>query len=111
MRCRCRTPVQILAHINDLIDWALSQVEGAVKWPDSTVQPWDQEVTRFYHAIQKLDDRIAAGPASGISADRNFQRPSPTPSRTPASWPCCGALLASRFAERVISWRRSSSDV
>jgi len=30
-----RTPGQILAHIGDLMDWALAQVEGRKQWRDS----------------------------------------------------------------------------
>ena len=30
-----RTPGQILAHVGDLLDWALSQVSGKEKWSDS----------------------------------------------------------------------------
>jgi hypothetical protein len=30
-----RSPAQILAHIGDLYDWALSQAKGQEKWSDS----------------------------------------------------------------------------
>jgi hypothetical protein len=68
-----RTPVQILAHINDLMDWALTQVEGKVQWHDSVPQLWGQEVARFFRAIQVLDDRLESGAAPGVSGDRLFQ--------------------------------------
>ncbi|TMQ56642.1 MAG: hypothetical protein E6K76_12350, partial [Candidatus Eisenbacteria bacterium] len=45
-----RTPVEILAHIGDLLDWALSQASGQEKWRDATPLPWDREVKRFFAA-------------------------------------------------------------
>ena len=62
-----RTPAQILAHIGDLMDWALAQVEGRKAWHNSTPLAWEQEIQRLFTAIQKLDDHIAAhglGPAT-----------------------------------------------
>src|SRR5262245_57848412 len=43
-----KTPAQILAHIGDLYDWALSIAQGAQKWNNSTPLPWDDEVARFF---------------------------------------------------------------
>lgn len=41
---------QILAHIGDLFDWALSIAMGRQKWQNSTLPMWEQEVTRFFTA-------------------------------------------------------------
>jgi hypothetical protein len=68
-----RTPGQILAHIGDLMDWALSQVEGRKEWNDSAPLAWDQEIARFYLAIGALDQRIAAHGIGPVSAERLFQ--------------------------------------
>ena len=35
-----RTPGQILAHIGDLYDWALSLAEGSERWQNSTPLAW-----------------------------------------------------------------------
>ena len=50
-----RTPVQILAHMGDLADWALSIVSGKQQWQDSKPLPWNEEVNRFFAALEKLD--------------------------------------------------------
>ena len=50
-----RTPSEILAHIGDLLDWALSQATGNERWTDATPLPWTQEVARFYGALNALD--------------------------------------------------------
>src|SRR5678816_2519616 len=39
-----RTPVQIVAHMGDLLDWALYLARGEHTWHDSMPLPWDQEI-------------------------------------------------------------------
>src|SRR6476469_9996918 len=58
-----RTPVQILAHIGDLFDWALLQAKGAEAWSDSTPLEWDREVERFFSTLQRLDEFLASDAA------------------------------------------------
>jgi len=70
-----RTPGRILAHMCDLMDWALSQVEGRQKWQNSTPLPWPDEVGRFFRALQALDERIAAEDVEPDLANRLFQAP------------------------------------
>lgn len=70
-----RTPGQILAHIGDLLKWALTIVEGRREWRDSEPLPWLEEVERFYRAIAALDDHIAAHGLGGADAERLFQGP------------------------------------
>ncbi len=70
-----RTPAQILAHIGDLLDWALSLAEGRQRWNDSAPLPWEQEVERFFQALKKLDDYLASAAALGRPAEKIFQGP------------------------------------
>ena len=46
-----RTPAQILAHLGDLFEWALSVANGKQAWHDSKPLPWPQEVDRFFKRI------------------------------------------------------------
>lgn len=55
-----RTPGQILAHIGDLLDWALSQASGKEKWRNAKPLPWDEAVQRFHAALQALDEFLAS---------------------------------------------------
>ncbi|HEY3440691.1 MAG TPA: hypothetical protein VGK29_08075 [Paludibaculum sp.] len=55
-----RTPVQILAHLGDLFDWALLLAQGNPAWKSSNPLPWPQEVQRFFASIQALDNRLLA---------------------------------------------------
>jgi len=70
-----RTPEQILAHIGDLMDWALSMAMGEKKWHDSQPLPWDQEVERFFAALKKLDDYLASSAAVQAPLEKLFQGP------------------------------------
>ncbi len=68
---KTRTPAQILAHMGDLFDWALSIAQGQQTWHDSTPLPWNAEIERFFAAVKKFDDYLASderlqGPAAGL---------------------------------------------
>jgi hypothetical protein len=68
-----RTPAQILAHIGDLYDWALSCAKGKQTWHDSTPLPWSEEVNRFFAALKAFDDYLASESPLGYPAERIFQ--------------------------------------
>ena len=70
-----RAPGQILAHMGDLFDWALSLARGQHTWRDSTPLPWDQEVTRFFAALEAFDAYLASDEPLGWSIERLFQGP------------------------------------
>src|SRR5215467_2569790 len=72
---KTRTPVQILAHMGDLIDWALSIAQGKQTWKDSAPLPWDAEVERFFAAMQKFDDYLASSAPLHGSAEGLLQGP------------------------------------
>jgi hypothetical protein len=55
-----RAPGQILAHIGDLMDWALSIAMGKREWHDSKPLAWEKEVDRFFAALKKFDDYLAS---------------------------------------------------
>ena len=70
-----RTPGQILAHLGDLFDWALSIAMGQQKWRDSKPLPWEQEVERFFAALQKFDDFLASSDPVQVPLEKLFQGP------------------------------------
>jgi hypothetical protein len=71
----CRTPVQILAHIGDLLDWALTMAKGQQAWHDSTPLPWPDEVQRFFDTLKRLDDYLAGPDQLHVSPEKLFQGP------------------------------------
>ena len=72
---KTRTPAQILAHMGDLFDWALSIAEGKQAWHDSTPLPWNAEIDRFFAAVQKFDDFLAASDVVDAYPANLFQGP------------------------------------
>lgn len=68
-----RTASEILAHMGDLLDWALSLVKGTEAWHDSPPVAWDQDVARFYNGLGRLDAFLASDKPLGCSAERLFQ--------------------------------------
>jgi hypothetical protein len=70
-----RTPGQILAHIGDLLDWALSMAKGKQEWHDSGPLKWDALTERFYAAAKALDDFLASQDPLGVSPEHLFQGP------------------------------------
>jgi len=70
-----RTPVQILAHMGDLFDWALSICKGAQTWHDSNSLPWSKEVERFFSSVKKFDDYLASDAPLSDSLEKLFQGP------------------------------------
>jgi hypothetical protein len=71
----CRTPVQILAHIGDLFDWALGMATGKPAWHDSEPLPWPDEVQRFFDSLKLLDDFLAGPEQLHVSVEKLFQGP------------------------------------
>jgi hypothetical protein len=70
-----RTPADILAHIGDLLDWALRIVKGEARWIDSAPLPWLEEVARFYSSLSSLDALLASDAPLGSTPERVFQGP------------------------------------
>src|ERR1700682_4224401 len=54
-----RTPGEILAHISDLLDWALCLARGRHEWHELPVLPWEDGVARFFAALKEFDSYLA----------------------------------------------------
>jgi hypothetical protein len=72
---KARTPVEILAHMGDLMDWALSISQGRQRWRDSTPLSWDAEMDRFFAALEAFDTYLASGATVHQPAEQLFQGP------------------------------------
>jgi hypothetical protein len=65
----------VLAHICDLLDWALIMAREKHVWHDSTPRAWDQDVDRFFVALKALDDFVASDAPLQAPLDKLFQGP------------------------------------
>lgn len=70
-----RTPGEILAHMGDLFDWALSIAKGKQEWHDSPSLPWADGVKRFFAALEQFDAYLATEKPLAASAGKLFQGP------------------------------------
>jgi len=70
-----RTPEQILAHIGDLFDWALSLARGKQAWHESQPLPWSEEVNRFFRVLEEFDKYLASDRPLAFSSEELFQGP------------------------------------
>ena len=68
-----RTPSQILAHMGDLMDWALSIASGNQSWRNSEPLAWQAEVNRFFAALESLDAYLASGETVHAPFEKLFQ--------------------------------------
>jgi hypothetical protein len=69
------TPLVILAHISDLMDWALSHARGEARWNSATPQSWDAEVARFHAALAAFDAHLASDAPIRAEIPRLLQGP------------------------------------
>jgi hypothetical protein len=72
---KSRTPVEILAHMGDLMDWALSMATGKSVWHESVPQDWDNEVVRFYDSVKRFDTFVASDTMIVCPLEKLFQGP------------------------------------
>jgi hypothetical protein len=68
-----RTPIQILTHIGDLMDWALSMAKGAETWNNAEPLAWPEEIARFHNALARFDEFLASDAELAAPCERLFQ--------------------------------------
>jgi hypothetical protein len=69
------TPAQILAHMGDLFDWALSMARDEERWRSSAPLSWAEEEHRFFAALEAFDRQLALLEPIRATEERLFQRP------------------------------------
>lgn len=70
-----RAPVEIVAHMGDLFDWAMTLADGKSRWNVATPQTWDAECSRFFKTLKAFDDRLASDAAINYELTRIYQGP------------------------------------
>jgi hypothetical protein len=66
---------QILAHMCDLLDWALKLAGGTREWRETPPQSWEQDTARFFAGLEALDRLLGSGAPLGVTAGKLFQGP------------------------------------
>jgi hypothetical protein len=70
-----RQPVQIVAHMADLMAWALTLARGDFAWKAAGSDDWDTEVRRFFDGLAALDRELATAQPSRESIEKLIQGP------------------------------------
>jgi hypothetical protein len=70
-----RRPEQILAHMGDLFDWALSMAEGDQRWAPVPPRGWAEEKHRFFAALAAFDAYLASDQPMNAPLERLLQGP------------------------------------
>jgi len=70
-----RSPIEILDHINDLIDSAFTASTGKHKSTKAYANNWYRVVSRFYNSIREFDNYLAANNKIACSVERLLQGP------------------------------------
>lgn len=68
-----RSAGEILAHVCDLMDWALAQARGKERWRNSKPKSWGEDTERFFAAITALDEYLASDAELLAPAEKLFQ--------------------------------------
>jgi hypothetical protein len=58
-----RTPNEILAHMGDLMEWALTMAQDRTEWREGPVLAWAGNVDRLFSAITTFDECLASAAA------------------------------------------------
>jgi hypothetical protein len=72
---KVRTPGQILAHLGDLFDWALSIAKGKQEWHDSPSLPLSEGTKRLFASLEAFDAFLSSDSPLECPAERLFQGP------------------------------------
>lgn len=70
-----RTPSEILAHLGDLLGWALYLARGAEAWPGVPPGAWNDDVARFFEGVRAFDDYLASNAPLACAPEQLFQGP------------------------------------
>lgn len=70
-----RTPIEILSHIGDLLEWTLHLADGQHIWAEHHPASWSDEVGRFFALLEQVDARLTAPQPLMASAESLFQGP------------------------------------
>jgi hypothetical protein len=68
-----RSAGEILAHMSDLLDWALSLAKGEERWNDSVPNSWSEDSARFFDSMTRFDEYLASGAPLHTPAEKLFQ--------------------------------------
>ena len=70
-----RTPLEIVSHLGDLMDWAERMAQGEYVWAPEPSTDWAAACARFFEGLQALDRAVAEAVLDVYPPDVIFQGP------------------------------------
>ena len=70
-----RRPVLIVAHLADLMAWAITLAQGQYVWKAEGGDDWDTEVRRFFANLEALDRELVTVGTFGGAVEKLVQGP------------------------------------
>jgi hypothetical protein len=70
-----RRPVLIVAHLADLMSWAITMTQGDVKWKADGSDDWTVEVNRFFSGLFILDRMLGEANLDDRAIEQLIQGP------------------------------------
>ena len=70
-----RTPLEILAHIGDLLEVSAARLRGPAQWKTATPDTWERQTARFHAALASIDEALASPAPIDVSLEKWYQGP------------------------------------
>jgi hypothetical protein len=70
-----RTPLDILEHMGDLVEWGDRMARGEYRWEPAPTGSWAAASDRFFRGLLALDESVGASTFEKHSAGQIFQGP------------------------------------
>lgn len=70
-----RTPLEILAHIGDLLEVSAARLRGPAQWKTATPDTWERQTARFHAALASIDEALASAVPIDVSLEKWYQGP------------------------------------
>jgi hypothetical protein len=70
-----RTPLALVAHLGDLMEWAVGMARGVNRWRAEPHGTWEHMTGRFFAGLADLDAVLSHPPPETLAAETIFQGP------------------------------------
>lgn len=70
-----RTPLEILAHVGDLLEVSAARLRGPAQWNPMPPDTWENQVARFHRALASIDAALAADAPIEVPLTTWYQGP------------------------------------
>jgi hypothetical protein len=70
-----RSPLEVLSHMCDLMEWAVRLSQGEDRWHASPSTDWGAATERFFRGTEALEAALVRDPLDGAPTEKLFQGP------------------------------------